>query len=91
MIRMLSSRLFLLLSALVASTAYAAPSAPGPSEAVVDAGVPGVPHFNSYAGAPVDGAYPADVGDMGGWESDAPTYDTAVGPLPTPFASRDTD
>jgi hypothetical protein len=79
---MLSSTLFLLLSALVVPFSYAAPSAPGPSEGVVDAGAsPNVPQVNSYAGAPVDGAYPADVQDMGGWESDAPTYDTAVGPL----------
>jgi hypothetical protein len=74
-----SSTLFYVLSALVASSSctLAAPSHPSDGS-VAEAPAPGVPQAVSYAGAPADGAYPAEVENMGGWESDAPTYDTAV-------------
>jgi hypothetical protein len=70
--RMYTSQYFFMLSARVA-TAQAAPSHPPAESAVIDA-----PNVVSYAGAPANGEYPDEVADNGGWESDAPTYDTAV-------------
>jgi hypothetical protein len=69
---MYTSQLFIMLSALVA-TSQAAPSHPPAESVVID-----TPTMVSYAGAPANGEYPDEVAGNGGWESDAPTYDTAV-------------
>ena len=69
---MYTTTLFLTLSALVAR---AAPNMPPADTSIVDSPSPKVV---SYAGAPVDGEYPDQITDMGGWEADAPTYDPSV-------------
>jgi hypothetical protein len=71
-----TTTLFLTLSALVANRALAAPShPPSDTDTVVE-----VPDAVSFAGAPMNGSYPDQVADMGGFNGDAPTYDTLVSP-----------
>ena len=78
---MYTSQLFYILSALAAMTVQAAPSLPPAESVVVDTPLPSAV---SYAGAPANGEYPEEVAANGGWESDSPTYDTAVC---SPFSS----
>ena len=75
---MYTSQLFYILSALAAMTVQAAPSRPPAESVVVDTPLPSAV---SYAGAPANGEYPEEVAANGGWESDSPTYDTAVSSL----------
>ena len=75
---MYTSQLFYVLSALAAITVQAAPSHPPAESVVVDTPLPSAV---SYAGAPANGEYPEEVAANGGWESDSPTYDTAVSSL----------
>jgi len=72
---MYTTTLFLTLSALVAQ---AAPNMPPADTSIVHSPSPKVA---SYAGAPVNGEYPDQITDMGGWEADAPTYDPSVCPF----------